>query len=102
VLDANIPMIYWAVTDTPGQRLDFATLVLDHVSHASGRHVYAGFSAELSYDEVIACVQASRAAGADGVVLFDYRTAAEGGWLQRFGDEVFAEPAAVPTMPWRD
>jgi uncharacterized lipoprotein YddW (UPF0748 family) len=102
VLDANIPMIYWAVTDTPGARLDFATLVLDHVAHSSGRHVYAGISAELEYDEVIACVQAARAAGADGVVLFDYRTAAEGGWLQTFGDEAFAEPAGVPPMPWRD
>ena len=101
VLDANIPMIYWAVTDTPGDRLDFATLVLDHVSHASGRHVYAGISAELTYDEVLACVAASRAAGADGVVLFDYSTAAGDGWLQDFGDAVFSEPASPPPMPWR-
>ena len=101
VLDANIPMIYWSVTDTPGARLDFATLVLDHVSHSSGRHVYAGISAELDYDEVLACVAASRAAGADGVVLFDYRTAAEGGWLQTFGDAVFSEPASPPPMDWR-
>ncbi len=102
VLDANIPMIYWAVTDTPGDRLDFATLVLDHVSHSAGRHVYAGISAELSYDEVLACVAASRAAGADGVVLFDYRTAADAGWLQDFGAAVFSEPADTPAMGWRD
>ncbi len=102
VLDATLPMIYWAVTDPPGERTDFATLVLDHVSHASGRHVYAGISAELTYDEVIACVAASRAAGADGVVLFDYRTAANEGWLQDFGDAVFSEPASPPPMSWRD
>jgi uncharacterized lipoprotein YddW (UPF0748 family) len=102
VLDANIPMVYWAVTETPGDRLDFATLVLDHVSHSSGRHVYAGISAELDYDEVLACVAASRAAGADGVVLFDYRTAAEEGWLQAFGDDVFGEPASPPPMNWRE
>ncbi len=102
VLDASIPMIYWAVTDTPGDRLDFATLVLDHVSHSADRHVYAGISAELTYDEVLACVAASRAAGADGVVLFDYRTAADEGWLQAFGDAVFAEPASPPPMSWRD
>ncbi len=101
VLDATIPMIYWPVTETPGERTDFATLVLDHVSHASGRHVYAGISAELEYQEVLDCVAAARAAGADGLVLFDYRTAAEGGWLQAFGDAVFPEPASVPPMGWR-
>ncbi len=102
VLDANLPMIYWPVTDTPGDRLDFATLVLDHVSHASGRHVYAGISAELSYEQVVDCVAASRAAGADGVVLFDYSTAKNDGWLQDLASGPFAEPASPPTMPWRD
>ena len=42
------------------------------------------------------------AAGADGVVLFDYRTAADGGWLQDFGDAAFAETASVPPMSWRE
>ncbi len=102
VLDANIPMIYWAVTDEPGDRLDFATLVLDFVSHSYDRHVYAGVTAELSYEEVIECVQAARAAGADGVVLFDYSLASSGGWLQDFGDAVFSTPASPPPMPWRE
>jgi len=75
--------------------------VLDHVAHASGRHVYAGLSAELGFDEVAACVAAARAAGAQGVVLFDYSTARNDGWLERFGDSLFAEPASPPPMPWR-
>lgn len=101
VIDANIPMIYWEVTDPPGERLDFATLIADHVAHANGRHVYAGISADLGEEGAVACVEAAREAGARGVVVFDWGLMHDGGWMRPFGERVFTEPAAVPSYPWR-
>lgn len=100
VLDATMPMIYWPVTNTPGERLDFSTLVAEHLSNASGRHVYAGIDASLGRDEVVACVEAARAAGAPGVVIFDYQLMVDGGWLGDMAG-VFGSPAVVPTYGWR-
>jgi uncharacterized lipoprotein YddW (UPF0748 family) len=109
VLDANAPMVYWPVTDTPGERLDFATLVADHVAHSSGRYVFAGISAELapgdpagSQAEALRCVEAARANGARGVVVFDYGLMDEGGWLESFGEAAFSTSTTLPTYPWRD
>ena len=71
VLDAIAPMMYWPTKSPRGSRLDFTTLVADHVAHRSGRHVYSGISSELEYQTLFrAC--ASRSQGAQGVVLFDF------------------------------
>jgi uncharacterized lipoprotein YddW (UPF0748 family) len=103
VVDANMPMIYWPVTDTPGDRLDFATLVADHVAHAAGRHVYAGITAEMDGGEadVLACIDAARANGARGVVLFDYELLLDEGYLFDLATGPFAEPADIPRYDWR-
>ena len=99
--DATMPMIYWPVKEDAG-RLDFRTLVEDHLSRAHGRYIYAGVTAEQGYDVAVGCVKSAREEGAQGFVLFDYRTARDAGWLQQFGDALFTEDAVVPTMPWRD
>lgn len=71
--DALIPMIYWSVKPTEGERLDFRVLVRDHVAHKGEGALYAGIGADsLSKDEVLECVRVARSEGADGVVLFDY------------------------------
>ena len=98
--DANIPMIYWPVTPTEGDRLDFRTLVRDHVAHSYGRHLYAGMGAEgVSYEELVDCVKAAREEGAQGVVVFDWSLFSSR--MADFKIDVFAEPAAIPTMDWR-
>lgn len=102
VLDANIPMVYWPVTDTPGDYLDFSTLIADHVAHASGRYVIAGISAELGEDDVLACIVSARANGARGVVVFDYDLMNDGGWLQDLRSAAFATPTTQPAWPWRE
>jgi uncharacterized lipoprotein YddW (UPF0748 family) len=103
VIDANIPMVYWPVTATPGDRLDFATLIADHVANANGRHVYAGITAEMDGGEpdVLACIDAARAAGARGVVLFDYQLLLDEGYLLDLATGPFAEPTVVPRYDWR-
>ncbi len=101
LLDANIPMIYWPVAEVEGDRLDFRTLVRDHVAHASGRHVYAGISADpdIGLDGVVRCIEAARLEGAHGVVVFDYSQARE--WMTELRSTVFSEDAVPPAMSWR-
>lgn len=71
-IDAAMPMIYWPVTPTPGERLDFATLVADHVQRANGKPIYAGISPDaMTPKQVRDAVVAARDAGAAGVVFFD-------------------------------
>ncbi len=103
VVDANIPMIYWPVTATPGERLDFATLIADHVAHSGGRHVYAGITAEMDGGEgaVLGCIDAARAAGARGVVIFDYQLLLDEGYLLDLATGPFAEPKDPPRYDWR-
>jgi uncharacterized lipoprotein YddW (UPF0748 family) len=72
LVDAIAPMIYWPVTEQPGDRLDFSTLASDHVQRRGDASVWTGISAELSYDEVAECIRASRRVGAQGFVIFDY------------------------------
>lgn len=101
VVDGNMPMMYWPVTETPGDELDFATLAAEHQAHAAGRHIYAGINAELGLDAVLACIDAARAAGNRGVVIFDYGVMQDGGWLDDVGAARFASPEAPPAHPWR-
>jgi uncharacterized lipoprotein YddW (UPF0748 family) len=99
LLDANVPMIYWSVKEERGERLDFQTLVAEHVAHSGDRHVYAGINAELGLDGVVECIEAARREQADGVVLFDYSLGED--WLAELRTSVFAEDRAPPKMPWR-
>ena len=99
VLDAIAPMIYWPNQKTRGARLDFSTLVADHVAHRAGRHVYAGISAELTYAELIECIESARREGAQGIVVFDYSLVRA--HLPALKRDVFQHPARIPTMPWR-
>ena len=100
LLDGTLPMIYWPRTDPPGERLDFHTLVGDHVANRHGRHVYAGISAEkLSYEQVVANIESARSQGADGVVLFEYTYAKP--HFAKLREGVFAEDARPPAMGWR-
>jgi len=73
ILDAIVPMIYWPVGETKGDRLDFASVIEDHVSRADGRPVLAGIGGEhLRFEQLLPCVRTAREAGAAGVVIFDY------------------------------
>jgi len=100
-LDANIPMIYWPVASVEGAHLDFRTLVRDHVSHASGRHVYAGISAaeDIGREGLLRCIEVAREEGAHGVVIFDYTQAQP--YFDEIRSTVFSLPESPPVMNWR-
>lgn len=100
LVDANLPMAYWEVTDPEGESLDFRVLTRDHVAHASGRHVYMGIGTyDIGYDETVRCIEVARSEGAHGVVLFSWSTVAPHAAALKAG--VFAEPASPPLMTWR-
>lgn len=109
VADAILPMIYWPLTDPPGQRLDWRALADDHLARgdAAGRHVYAGICVDSEtcpdndFGEIAAEVEVARELGAAGVTLFDYSLMAAGGWLDDLAAGPFSEPARVPPMPWK-
>lgn len=100
LLDANIPMAYWPITETEGDRLDFRTLTRDHVAHASGRHVFMGIGTyDIGYDETVRCIEVARQEGAHGVVVFSWSYISAHAADLAAG--VFAEPASPPSMIWR-
>ena len=82
-----------------GERLDFSTLVADHVANRADRHVYAGISAELSYAELVECIESARREGAQGVVVFDYSLLRP--HLAALRQGVFRQDAQPPRMSWR-
>lgn len=102
LLDANIPMIYWPVTEQPGERLDFRTLAQWHVDHRAGRHVYTGITAEadkMSPAQVFEAIRVSREVGADGFVLFE-STLSEP-LFEQLSAQLMPQPALPPAMSWR-
>jgi uncharacterized lipoprotein YddW (UPF0748 family) len=70
--DAIMPMIYWPNTSTPGARLDFRTLVADHIAHNAPGTVVAGVGNTITFEQLVDCIRTARAEGARGVVVFDY------------------------------
>ncbi|MFH1807435.1 MAG: family 10 glycosylhydrolase [Pseudomonadota bacterium] len=101
-IDAIVPMIYWPLTDPLGQRLDFATLIADHVDNNPGRQVLAGIEANYtSFDEITNQVEATRAAGAPGTVLFAYTYLQDRSYWDELEAGPFAGEAWAPLRPWR-
>ncbi len=97
LVDAVAPMIYWPVAARRGERLDFTTLVRDHVDRLGGGRVLAGVSAERQgLDGVWTGIEAARAAGAAGIVLFDWSTARP--WLGELAGTAFRHPAVPPDL----
>ena len=86
LLDASMPMVYWQVSDPPGERLDFRTLVGDHLANAGQGVVYPGLEAKYGLEAAVACVETARELGARGWVLFDYSQAKD--WLAELGERV--------------
>lgn len=103
LLDAIVPMTYWASTAVEGQRLDFAALTEDHVAAAAaaGRYAFAGISAEHDGTELLRQVQIARGKGARGVVFFEIGSLRSGGHLTRLRQGPFSQPAEVPPFAFR-
>lgn len=101
IVDFVIPMLY-VTTDTTLAKVG------DLLQYRHARHMYIGVGTfQLPKSAATQQVLDASAAGADGTVLFSYHylvADTENPNPVRVGDlkaSVFAQPAAVPEMPWR-
>jgi uncharacterized lipoprotein YddW (UPF0748 family) len=102
-VDVLVPMLYFPLTTPPGERLDFLTLVDDHVARAGvvNRVVYAGYDAAYdSFDEIASQIAVAREHGAWGTVGFAYSTFVSKGWFDEMRSGPFSATAEVPVLPW--
>lgn len=103
-LDVAVPMTYFRIKADYCSRADWACLLDDHLSLIQsdvGRHVYIGIDASKGAPEIVRQIELARSRGAAGVSIFSYSAADGVGLWPILERGVFAQPAAVPTMPWR-
>lgn len=106
-LDATVPMCYF---DEGSYPVTYRAWVDNSVTWANnyGRHTYIGPGIYLNTiaDSVTQMLYA-RGAGAHGFNTYSYRSTNDGGvtwsdWYAYVAANVFTDPAAIPSMPWRD
>lgn len=100
VIDGIAPMLYTiTVKDYPDR---FDVLVRDFVSHANGRHVWPGITADYaSFDEIWSRIEMARQAGAAGQSIFSYSYINQRDYWDEFRDGPYAIPASVPSASWK-
>ena len=100
-LDAVVPMAYSADTAIVASQIAEA----ETVASAAGRFCYAGLGAwHISGESAVQKIQAVRALGAQGFVLFSYGGVTSDGSSTAYLNKVFAatfqHPAILPQMSW--
>ncbi len=101
LVDAVVPMIY-ATDDSLSMK------VCDMLKLSHRRHVYVGIGAyRITSGLTKKHIEACRAAGADGIVLYSYYYLGPGAHteqattLRELGLSLFDTSTAVPAMPWK-
>lgn len=98
-LDYLAPQVYWALAfDT--HRPDFAFVARSWQRNSHGKHIYISIGAYKP--DIVAQIPdqitSARKVNAHGQIYFRYENVAG---MNMFGDR-YAEPAAVPAMPWKN
>ncbi len=92
-LDVIVPMIYWPLTDPPGEYTDYRTLVEFFASSVPGEALWAGMKADYgNFEEIAAEIDVAREVGAGGVSIFAYSTLVEHDYFDDLGAGPFAGP----------
>ncbi len=101
-IDALCPMIYWPITDTYGERTDFAALIDDHIEENPNRYVYAGIHGNYEgFAEIAAEIEHQRGSGGKGFVIFAYSYIDDRGYWDDLLGGPLALPAIPPVMDWK-
>lgn len=100
-LDAAMPMAYGTSTAQVSAQIADAV----RVARTSGRYVYAGIGAwHIPAASAVAKIQAARALGAQGCVLFSYGGITNDGtsaaYLNKIDAACYPLSASAPAMPW--
>lgn len=100
IIDANMPMLYSSdiVNDLPA----WTARMQGFVANRYGRYVIPGIQADYSnFGDIVARIDAARAAGAPGVAIFSYGALNSRGYFDDLGSGPFAAPAEVPKPGWK-
>lgn len=100
-LDAVVPMAYGASTPLVASQIRDAVIA----AHAAGRYVYAGLGSwHIPVRSTVTKIEAARALGAQGSVLFSYGGITKDGqtvrYLQVLTQKCYPGVAAVPVPAW--
>lgn len=100
-IDAIMPMIYSSNPQT--FRLErWQTLVADFQANRGGRYVFPGIGADQDFSEIAARIQAARDLGTGGQAIFSYGAMLARGYFDDLANGPYAQPAAVPDIPWHN
>jgi uncharacterized lipoprotein YddW (UPF0748 family) len=100
IIDANMPMLYSSdiVNNLPAWTLRMQGFVVDNYD----RFVIPGIHADYAnFDDIVARIDAARAAGAPGISIFSYGALNTRGYFDDLGAGPFATPAKVPEPGWK-
>lgn len=103
-MDVIVPMDYYQIKPVLCARADWTCLMLDHLEGAgrrTGRQMYIGMDAGKGVREIVSQIKVARRNGAAGIALFSFGEADNAGIWPVLAAGVFAQRAAVPSMPWK-
>jgi len=103
-LDVLVPMTYFHIKSVLCAHADWTCLLFDHVEggeRRTGRQMYIGIDASIGAGEVVKQIALARQGGATGISVFSFTAADRAGVWSLLAAGVFAQPAAVPPMPWK-
>ncbi len=108
IVDAISPMIYWPMTDPPGQRTDYATLASDFLANSYSRFLFAGVHVyprsdtdTYNFSEMSRQIEYLRQIGAEGLSVYNYALLKQNSYFDDLRNGPFKDKAFVPPMPWK-
>ena len=99
-IDANMPMLY--ASDIVNDLAAWTTRMQGFVADSHGRFVIPGISSDYAdFGDIVARIDAARAAGAPGVAIFSYGALKARDYFDDLGAGPFAARAEVPKPGWK-
>jgi uncharacterized lipoprotein YddW (UPF0748 family) len=101
-MDVLVPMTYSRIKE-PCARIDWGCMLNEQLEaeRESGRQMYIGIDASKGAREVVSQIRLARTRGATGMAVFSYTALDNARAWPLLASTVFAEKAAVPSMPWK-
>jgi uncharacterized lipoprotein YddW (UPF0748 family) len=102
-IDVLVPMTYSRIKSYCA-RIDWGCMLdeqLEGAEKETGRQMYIGIDASKGAREIVSQIRLARKRGATGMAIFSYTDANNSNVWPLLQAGVFAEPARVPSMPWK-
>jgi uncharacterized lipoprotein YddW (UPF0748 family) len=101
-IDSISPMIYSSNPSSPFADFDnWATLVADFQATSQGRYIIPGIGAHFpDFNNIVMRIEKARELGTAGHAIFSYSYLNNNQFFDDLAAGPYAEPAAVPPIPW--